>query len=106
MALRGVMRLSILRQLESAYFPACCHAAASSAGAGFTETLFGVYVSFVATHAKTGNLFFQFPAFAFRASGLLRALHHGFKTMLAIPADIFKNWHTSTRVKWNVRKKL
>jgi hypothetical protein len=44
-------------------------------------------------HGKPGYLLIQLLALALGAGGLLRAHHNGFKLMVALAANVFKNRH-------------
>jgi hypothetical protein len=46
-----------------------------------------------ASHGKAGQLLTELFALTFRAGGFLFAHYDGFKLVVALPADVFKNWH-------------
>jgi hypothetical protein len=43
--------------------------------------------------AKLDKLLTELFALTFRAGGFLFARYDGFKLVVALPADVFKNWH-------------
>jgi hypothetical protein len=46
-----------------------------------------------ASHGEAGHLLAQPFALTFGARGFLLAHYDCFKLMVALPADVFKNWH-------------
>lgn len=69
-------------------------AAASARAAGRSGSA-GLFTS----HGKAGKLLAQPLALTFGAGGFLFAHYNGFKLVVALLADVFKNWHFAGSVK-------
>ena len=55
---------------------------------------------FFSTHREVGQLLAQPFALTFGAGGFLFAHYYGFKLVIALLADVFKNWHIAARLKY------
>jgi hypothetical protein len=69
--------------------------AAASARTAGTGALLRLFPS----DGEAGKLLTQPFALTFGAGGFLLAHHNGFKLVVALLADIFKNWHIAGSVK-------
>jgi hypothetical protein len=70
--------------------------AAAAARAAGRSRCAGLFTS----HGEAGQLLAQPFALTFGAGGFLFAHYDSFKLVVALLADVFKNWHFGARLKW------